>query len=189
MPANAVLQSFEALSRVGWAKTLVPGTYPGDEAIHMGAALRTATAVERLQRTLTDIGETLLRIARTLDTKEVKPETPAERKNRLLAESKARTLLVYQRTLNGAGAVPPSDAEFDAAVRILSVRTRKALIRAGLRSAVQIAAKTREEMFEIRNCGVTTVNEIETLLGQFGFGFADAMLAARQPKPAPTEDN
>lgn len=58
--------------------------------------------------------------------------------------------------------------DWDEFVKGLSLRARKGLERNGIENAVSLAGLTMERICEWKNCGETTVREIEERLAEFG---------------------
>lgn len=86
---------------------------------------------------------------------------PVPEKAQAWAAAQARTM------------APPKDGPIDEALgaACASIRARKAVERLGVKTLVELARKTENEVLAVRNCGVVTLGELRKVLHAHGAGF------------------
>lgn len=168
VPNPAIFFDLRQASRKMLGRHLGPSESFSDEHIKIGCLQRIADALEGIQ-------DSLVKMTAPCPV-DPQPETPAERKERLRAESKARAAAVYARTLasQDCGNPPELDQkQWNDICSGLSVRSRKTLRRLNATSLADLARHKRSQVALLPNCGPITMDELTEVLTRFGLEFAE----------------
>ncbi len=166
-------RTYQKMSREGWGRSIPSQEFPGFESLQIGALLRIAEAMEDCAVSLSGLRRMAATIAEVISRPPPVVETAEAKKAKRVAESKARATAVWLKSSGQAGGTVASQGEYDSARLRLSLRARKVLHRMGLDTLDKLAATTKEEVLQQKNCGLTTALEIEKMLGEFGLTFSD----------------